>query len=67
MATKGFNTPLSSFRAWLPEARPFHIPHPGRVILAAMEAFGRFEARRAEARQIRDMPAHQRRDIGLDR
>ncbi|MEL6765664.1 MAG: hypothetical protein AAFP17_00670 [Pseudomonadota bacterium] len=66
MATKGFNTPLTSFLAWLPEARPLLTPHPGRAILAAMEAFGRFEARRAEARAIRDMPAHQRRDIGLD-
>ncbi|MEM9763679.1 MAG: hypothetical protein AAF968_14425 [Pseudomonadota bacterium] len=67
MATKGFNTPLSAFRGWLAEARPYHIPHPGRAILAAMEAFGRFEARRAEARHVREMPVRMRRDIGLDR
>ena len=67
MATKDFNTPLTTVLAWLTEARSFPIPHPGRAILAAMEAFGRFEARREERQRLRNMPARMRRDIGIDR
>ncbi|MEM8760771.1 MAG: hypothetical protein AAGE83_10710 [Pseudomonadota bacterium] len=42
------------------------IPSLGTLLLAAMEAFGRFEARRADARRLETMPAHLRDDIGLD-
>ncbi|MEM7497166.1 MAG: hypothetical protein AAF371_04145 [Pseudomonadota bacterium] len=66
MATKRLDTPLLPIGTQSGAAGQLRVPHPGRLILAAMEAFGRFENRRAGRRMLREMPERMRRDIGLD-